>query len=217
MVVRVAELAARSGATRVVIATDDSEIQSVCLTAGFEAMITGAHHPTGTDRLAELAHQLGAAEDQILVNLQGDEPFLPPGLLARVAERLAEDPQASVATAVTPIRDPAEIQSPHVVKAMVNRQGRAITFSRATIPYCRDEQPTDYEALRHLGLYAYRAGPLAAFGGWPQPLSERCEHLEQLRWLDQGHQIAVLFLDEPLPPGIDTPEDLARAQATFHL
>lgn len=217
MVLRVADLASQSGADRVVVATDDREIQSVVTSAGFEARLTAAHHPTGTDRLAELAQQLEADPGQLLVNLQGDEPFLPSDLLGRVAQALAADPGASVATAVTPITDPTELTSPHVVKAVLSRQGRALYFSRAAIPHCRETIPPDFLAYRHLGLYAYRAGPLADFGRWPQPLSERSEHLEQLRWLDQGHAIAALILQEPLPAGIDTPEDLQKAQAAFHL
>lgn len=194
-----------------------------------EATLTRADHPTGTDRLAEVAQQYAAQPEQIIVNLQGDEPLMPPGLLAQVAQRLANDSRASVATAVCPISDAHEVFSPHVVKVVCSAEGHALYFSRAPIPFWRDawgvsarpsgEQrlPADGPYLRHLGLYAYRAGPLQDYSRWPESPLEPIEKLEQLRWLHHGHTIAVEWLAEPPPAGVDTAEDLASVRQLLSL
>jgi len=221
MILRTAEVATQSGAQRVVIATDDVEILSVVQSAGFEAFMTSPHHTSGTDRLAELAERLEAPDHQVLVNLQGDEPLMPPEVLRQVAQRLLSEPEASVATAVTAIHDPQELTSPHAVKAVINANGHALYFSRAPIPFAREHHaagltalpPSPFTALRHLGIYAFRAGPLRAFSGWGPCMLETTEQLEQLRWLFHGHLICTITLPTAPPPGIDTPEDLARAQA----
>jgi 3-deoxy-manno-octulosonate cytidylyltransferase (CMP-KDO synthetase) len=207
-------------------------------------MLTSPDHPTGTDRLAEVARQAHALDDQIIVNLQGDEPLMPPQLLAGVALQLASDPQAGVATAACPIREAQEVFSPHVVKLVCDQKGRALYFSRAPIPFWRDgwsaatakeritalpqamappdtgSHPGERGAspfFRHLGLYAYRAGPLQAYSQWsPSPLEE-IEKLEQLRWLYYGHTITVRWLAEAPPAGVDTREDLARVREVLSL
>lgn len=187
--------------------------------ANLEVMLTSSDHPTGTDRLAEVARQARATDDQIIVNLQGDEPLMPPQLLAGVALQLAHDPQAAVATAACPIREAQEIFSPHVVKLVCDQKGRALYFSRAPIPFCRDgwSATTGGAFFRHLGLYAYRAGPLQAYSQWaPSPLEE-IEKLEQLRWLHYGQAITVRWLAEAPPAGVDTVEDLARVREVLSL
>ena len=203
-----------------------------------ETFLTDPSHATGTDRLAEVARLSLAADHQIIVNLQGDEPLMPPALLSRVAARLAKDPEAAVATAACPIHELHEVFSPHVVKVVCDQQSRALYFSRAPIPYWRDgwadttepgarpSRPSADRAppptrpslyLRHLGLYAYRAGPLKAYSQWAVSPLEEIERLEQLRWLHQGYKIAVEWLADPPPPGVDTPEDLARVQKVLSL
>jgi 3-deoxy-manno-octulosonate cytidylyltransferase (CMP-KDO synthetase) len=229
------EQARKSNAQRVVVATDDSEIEAVCTDAGVEVVLTRSDHPSGTDRLAEAAARLGASDEQIVVNLQGDEPLMPPDALEAVANALQEDPLASVATAVTPLSD-EELLLPQVVKAVVGTSGRAIYFSRAPIPFWRDRWgsisqlhselqsgATSESAkvltaaapaglFRHLGLYAFRAGPLQAFTQWGSSPIESTEQLEQLRWLDHGHCITTIALAKPPPAGVDTPEDLERVR-----
>lgn len=269
MVLWTAAAGMQSGATRVIVATDDTEIFDCVMRAAedaaagrpalprrpslvpprhphdaamatapaasstrpprLEAVLTRADHPTGTDRLAEVAQQYAAQPEQIIVNLQGDEPLMPPGLLSRVAHRLANDSRASVATAVCPLTDAHEVFSPHVVKVVCSGEGHALYFSRAPIPFWRDAWsasarpsgefglPADGPYLRHLGLYAYRAGPLQDYSRWPESPLEPIEKLEQLRWLYQGHSITVEWLAEPPPAGVDTPEDLASVRQLLSL
>jgi len=222
MILRVAEVAARSGATRVAVATDDAQIAAVVERAGFDAVMTETHHQSGTDRLAEACSRLAAPADQLVVNLQGDEPLMPAETLGRIAQALSRHPWASVSTAVTPIHSLDEFHNPSAVKAVVSGRGEALYFSRAPIPYLRQpalEQPGplphEPRALRHLGLYGFRAGLLPGFVQWcPSPL-ERTEQLEQLRWLEHGHSICVVELESPPPAGVDTPEDLERVRAVW--
>ncbi len=235
LILWVVEQARKSRAERIVVATDDTEIEAVCAAAGAEVIRTRADHPSGTDRLAEAASLLGASDDQIVVNLQGDEPLMPANALEAVAKALQEDPLASVATAITPLNDD-ELLLPQVVKAVVGTSGRAIYFSRSPIPFWRDRwvsisrlhaelesAPTSASAagltaaapaglFRHLGLYAFRAGPLQAFARWGASPIESMEQLEQLRWLDHGHCITTVALSKPPPAGVDTPEDLERVR-----
>jgi len=205
MVVRVCERARASGADPVCVATDDARIAEAVRKHGFEARMTRADHASGTDRIAEAASQLGLAEDAIVVNVQGDEPLIAPQLIARVAAALQRNPQASVATACHPIHDAAEFANPNVVKAVLNAKGEALYFSRAAIPHPRSGAP---QALRHVGIYAYRVGFLKCYALLaPSPL-EVAEQLEQLRVLWHGYRIVAVIEEGAIPPGVDTPADL---------
>lgn len=219
MVVRVARRAADSGAERVVVATDSIEVLAACDLHGVAAVLTRADHPTGTDRLAEAADLLDLADDAIVANVQGDEPLLPPDVVSRVAALLADRPDCAIATAAHPLDDAAEFFDPNVVKVVADRNGRALLFSRAPIPWARDafaatrgRLPGGFPAWRHLGLYAYRAEFLRRFPALDRAPIEEQEHLEQLRALWHGFGIAVLPLAERLPPGVDTPQDLEKVR-----
>ncbi len=220
MVVRVAERAAASGASRVVVATDDTRIVDAVRAAGCEALLTRGDHPTGTDRLAEASRALGLAHDDIVVNVQGDEPLLEPALIRRMAEVLAQHPDASIATAAHPIEDVAEAFNPNVVKVVCDARGYALYFSRATIPWARDafaagapaRLPAGLPILRHYGLYAYRVAFLARYPELAPAPIERYEALEQLRALWHGYRIVVELTTGTPAPGVDTPDDLARVR-----
>ncbi|MBE0489507.1 MAG: 3-deoxy-manno-octulosonate cytidylyltransferase [Halomonas sp.] len=219
MVAHVWRRACESRAVRVVVATDDPRIEQAMLAEGAEVLMTRADHPSGTDRLAEVAERLGLADDAVLVNVQGDEPLIPATLIDQVADRLFDDPEASIATLAEPISDVESLFNPNVVKVVRALSGRALYFSRAPIPWDRDAfafRPELLETdawLRHIGLYAYRAGFLGEYRDWaPSPL-EQLEQLEQLRALHHGHAIQVALVREPHPAGVDTAEDLARVRA----
>lgn len=218
MVVRVAERAARSGADRVIVATDHADIAAACAAHGVEACLTRADHPSGTDRIAEVARALGLADDAVVVNLQGDEPLIDPDLLAATAARV--DAAVPMATCAHPLAAMADLLNPNVVKVVLDRAGRALYFSRAPIPWHRDgfaaaALPDGYAALRHIGLYAYRNDFLQAYPTLaPSPL-ELAEALEQLRVLWHGYPIAVHVTDSAPPGGVDTPEDLLRVRRHF--
>lgn len=222
MVVRVAERALGSGATRIVIATDDERVRDAVTAHGFTACMTRTDHPTGTDRLAEAAVALGLADDEIIVNVQGDEPLLDPALMRGMAALLERHPDAAIATACHPIGDVAEAFNPNVVKVVLDAKGYALYFSRATIPWARDAFALAKDALppglplyRHYGLYAYRMAFLRAFPSLvPAPI-ERFEALEQLRALWHGFRIVVEVTHGTPAPGIDTPEDLARVRTLY--
>ena len=205
MVVRVCERAEQSGAAAVHVATDDERIAAAVRAHGHSALLTRADHPSGTDRLAEAAAQLGLEDDAIVVNLQGDEPLAPPRLLGRVAEALRARADAAAATACHALRDEASLANPNVVKVVMDAQGYALYFSRSRIPYPREGKATCY---RHAGLYAYRAGFLAKYAALEVSQVERAEALEQLRLLWHGYRIAVVVSEEEIPPGVDTPADL---------
>ncbi len=218
LVVRVAERAAASRAKRVLVATDDARIQAACRQAGLEVVMTRPDHPTGTDRLAEVCAHLALADAEIVVNVQGDEPFLPPEAIDHVADLLERHPDCAIATLAHPIHEEAELLNPNVVKCVRDERGEALYFSRAAIPHARDawaqgasRQPAAGVHWRHLGLYAYRASFLRQFPSLSIPAIERLEALEQLRALAHGYRIAVGELDAALPPGIDTEEDYRRA------
>ena len=222
MVVRVAERAMRSAAARVVVATDNAGVQAACESHGIHVCMTREDHPTGTDRLAEAAAILGLADDEIVVNVQGDEPLLNPALMNRMAALLAERTDAAIATACHPISDPAEAFAPNVVKVVLDAGGYAMYFSRATIPWARDAFAVSRDALpegmpiyRHYGLYAYRTSFLRAYPSLAPAPVERLEALEQLRALWHGYRIVVDVTHGTPAPGIDTPEDLARVQALY--
>ena len=205
MVVRVCERARASGADPVCVATDDARIAEAVRKHGFDARMTRAGHASGTERIAEAAVQMGLADEAIVVNVQGDEPLIAPPLIAKVAAALQANPQASVATACHPIHDAAEFANPNVVKAVLNAKGEALYFSRAGIPHPRSGAP---QALRHVGIYAYRAAFLERYASLaPSPL-EVAEQLEQLRVLWHGYRIATVIEEGAIPPGVDTPADL---------
>lgn len=222
MVVRVVEVALKSRATEVVVATDDARVRDAVVAHGHVALMTRSDHPSGTDRIAEVALLCEWEPDVIVVNVQGDEPLLDPALIGEVAQALANDPGASIATAAHPLTDMAEFLNPNVVKVVTTSAGRALYFSRAPIPWHRDgfagqrEQfPSGFLPRRHIGLYAYRVGFLQRYGHLlPAPM-EQWEALEQLRALWHGFHIHVIDCAHPPVPGVDTPEDLARVQAVF--
>ena len=222
MVVRVADQAKKSGAQRVVIATDHVEVKAAAEQHGHFALLTRADHAQGTDRIAEVVTQLALADDAIVVNVQGDEPLIDPQLIARVAETLASKPDAAMATAAHVITDADEFFSPNVVKVVCNVAGFAHYFSRAPIPYARDAfaqskntLPSSFPALRHIGIYAYRASFLKRYAVLAPAPTEQIEALEQLRAMYHGFAIAVHIWDGALAPGVDTPEDLARVRGLF--
>jgi 3-deoxy-manno-octulosonate cytidylyltransferase (CMP-KDO synthetase) len=212
MVVRVAQQAAKSLASQVVVATDSDEIIQVCQQHQISVVKTSAHHPTGTDRLSELVVMRGLSDEAIVVNVQGDEPFIPPELINQVAQALADHPDSAIATAAVVIDDASEIHNPNVVKVVLDANGHALYFSRATIPFQRDGLEPSIPYLRHLGIYAYKVHFLKAFAGLPPAPIEKMEALEQLRALYNGYKIHVQVYHEVPPPGIDTPEDLLAAQ-----
>lgn len=216
MVVRVARQAARAGAAQVVVACDHPSIQAACSTHGVQALLTRTDHPSGSDRLAEAVQLLGLADDAVVVNVQGDEPLIDPALVRDCAALLAAQPDCPMATVAHAIDDPAEFRNPNVVKLVRDAAGRALYFSRAPIPWWRDgPEPAAVAAgqvLRHVGLYAYRAGFLRRFPQLaPSPL-EAIESLEQLRVLWHGERIAVHLSAERPGPGVDTPEDLEKVR-----
>jgi 3-deoxy-manno-octulosonate cytidylyltransferase (CMP-KDO synthetase) len=222
MVVRVGERARASGAARVCVATDDERIAHAVREHGFEACMTRPEHASGTDRLAEAAGALGLADDALVVNVQGDEPLIPPPLIAQVAALLDANREASVATACHPIRDAASIFNPNVTKVALDARGFALYFSRAPIPYARDayaagrsEPPSGLPCYRHLGLYAYRAGFLQRYARLAPSLLEAFEALEQLRVLWHGFRIVVAVATDEGGPGVDTAEDLESARGRF--
>jgi 3-deoxy-manno-octulosonate cytidylyltransferase (CMP-KDO synthetase) len=220
MVVRVAERAQQSGAARIIVATDHADIAAACAAHGVEACMTRADHPSGTDRIAEVAHTLGLAPDAVVVNLQGDEPLIDPALLAACAARIA--PDVPMATCAHPLSDVADAFNPNVVKVVLDKHGRALYFSRATIPWHRDgfaasreHLPAGYVPLRHIGLYAYGNAFLQRYPQLEASPLESIEALEQLRVLWHGVPIAVHVTDEAPHAGVDTPADLERVRLFY--
>jgi 3-deoxy-manno-octulosonate cytidylyltransferase (CMP-KDO synthetase) len=218
LVLHVARRALAAGAREVWVAADDQRIADALAGCGVRIAMTSPAHASGTDRLAECAMQAGWSDDTIVVNLQGDEPFAPASGLRAAAEALAAS-GAEMATLATPIVDVATLFDPNAVKLVRAEDGTALYFSRAPIPWPRDafardrgQLPPGGHWLRHIGLYAYRAGFLRRFTALPQGRLEQVESLEQLRVLEAGHRIAVALAPEEFPPGVDTAEDLARAE-----
>lgn len=209
--------AKQSKAQRVVIAADDEKIVAAAKQFGADVVLTRKDHESGTDRLAECAEILGLADDEIIVNLQGDEPFMPPELVSLCAETLAKAPATPVSTLAARIDDVADISNPNAVKVVINRWGHALYFSRASIPFNRDDVVLDtaQHYFHHLGIYGYRAGFLKQYSQLPESDLERIEKLEQLRILDAGEKIAVAIIDEKPPKGIDTEADLLAAKAFY--
>ena len=221
MVVQVAARAAKSGAAQVVVACDDTRIVQACAEHGVRAVLTRADHLSGSDRLAEACTLLGLQGDDMVVNVQGDEPLIEPELVRQVALLLAQRPDCVMSTAAYPVQELDDYLNPNVVKVVLDAAGRALYFSRAPIPCWRDAPSANAQALpspaplRHLGLYAYRAGFLRDFPSLSAPTLERTEALEQLRVLWHGHRIAVHVAAHGAGPGVDTPEDLARVRELF--
>ncbi|MEO3691454.1 3-deoxy-manno-octulosonate cytidylyltransferase [Roseateles paludis] len=213
MIVRVAQRAALSKASRVVVATDAPEVREACAAHGVQALMTRADHPSGSDRLAEAVDLLGLKDADLVVNVQGDEPLIAPGMIDACAQRLADSPDCVMATVGHALDDAGEFANPNVVKLVMDAAGRALYFSRAPIPWWRDGAGAPRGALRHVGLYAYRAGFLRRFPQLAASPLEQTESLEQLRVLWHGERIAVHVSAEKPGPGVDTPEDLARVRA----
>lgn len=221
MIVHVAERAARSGAREVIVATDHAEIARAVTQWGHAAMMTRSDHATGTDRIAEVAARRRYRADEIVVNVQGDEPLIEPALIRTVARNLRLHRDAAIATACHPLASGREFANPNVVKVVLDERGYALYFSRAPIPFPRDAHartgnlpttrlPAGLPAYRHIGIYAYRANFLRQFKRLRNTALERFEALEQLRALAYGYRISVAVVEEASPPGVDTPADLKR-------
>ena len=235
MVVRVAEQAAKSGAQQIWIATDHHPIIAAAHEHGFKACMTHVHHASGTDRIAEVVAQHDWPDDTIVVNVQGDEPLIPPSLIRAVAQHLHDHPQCAIATACHAIHDEEAMRNPNIVKAVLDKHGNALYFSRAPIPYPRDAfaqsrpspaggrgaggegiaLPDNMTALRHIGIYAYRAGFLRTYSQLEPAAIEQIEALEQLRALWHGYKIGVTITADAPPGGVDTAADLDAARKLF--
>lgn len=215
MVVRVAQAALRSGAAQVVVACDDALIAAACAAHGIKAVLTKVDHPSGSDRLAQACDLLGLNDDEIVVNVQGDEPLMDPELITHVANLLQKQPQSSMGTAAHAIDSVADQNNPNIVKVVLDAQNYALYFSRSKIPFNRDGHPNAPAPLRHVGIYSYRAGFVRQFPKLPQAPMEVSESLEQLRALWHGHKIAVHVSDAAPGPGVDTPHDLEKVRAIW--
>ncbi|MCG8391538.1 MAG: 3-deoxy-manno-octulosonate cytidylyltransferase [Pseudomonadales bacterium] len=219
MVARVAERCQRSAAEQVLVATDDTRIADALEGESVRVVMTRDDHPSGTDRLQEVAEQLGLADDDIIVNVQGDEPLIPSAVIDQVAANLADNPDCQMATLCEPIEQGDDLFNPNVVKVVFDQTGRALYFSRAPIPWHRDafadggRDISGGQWWRHIGIYAYRVALLHRYVQWPPAELEKLESLEQLRAMANGIAIHVAPACEPVPGGVDTPEDLARLQA----
>ena len=216
MILRVVDQAKKvAGFDDLCVATDDERIAEVCRAEGVDVVITSADHPSGTDRLSEVARIKGWASEDIIVNVQGDEPLLPAQLVQQVAQLLESQPESSMSTLCEPIHSLDEFHRDSIVKVVMSKYNQALYFSRATIPYDRDGakqevQQLHHQAYRHLGLYAYRVNLLQEYVSWDMGVFEQLESLEQLRVLENGHRIAIAVAEANLPPGVDTQADLDR-------
>ncbi len=222
MIVRVAAAASRTAALGVWVATDDIRIADAVRQHGFDVVLTRSDHPSGTDRIAEVAEQMGWDDADVVVNVQGDEPLLDPALIEAVAGALHDHPEAVMATACHPLTTAGDYFNPNVVKVVCDARGRALYFSRAPIPWDRDRSaeqpdllPANLPAQRHIGLYGYRVSFLRHYGQLAVSPLERCESLEQLRVLWHGYPIQVVTVDHAPAAGVDTPEDLERVRRLF--
>lgn len=221
MIQHVYERACQSAAAQVIIATDDARIETAVKAFGARVCMTSTAHNSGTDRLQEVATQLGLGPDDIIVNVQGDEPLIPPEVINQVAKNLAENTYASVATLSEPIHTLEDFRNPNIVKAVADQNGKALYFSRAPIPWPRDHfaqaeintLPAGFPAQRHIGIYAYRVALLNRFITWPQAMLEKIESLEQLRVLANGEAIHIDEACAQVPGGVDTEADLQRVKA----
>ncbi|HHR5900029.1 TPA: 3-deoxy-manno-octulosonate cytidylyltransferase [Providencia alcalifaciens] len=219
MVVRVMEQAIKSGASRVIIATDHPDVAAAVIAAGGEACMTNPDHQSGTERLAEVIDTYGFSDDEIIVNVQGDEPLIPPEIIRQVAQNL-QGSQANMGTLAVPIHSAQEAFNPNAVKVVMDKDGYALYFSRATIPWDRDQFAKSKETigdtfLRHIGIYAYRAGFIRRYIAWDASPLEKIEMLEQLRVLWYGEKIHVAVAEKAPGAGVDTPEDLELVRQQF--
>ena len=216
MILRVVDQAKKvAGFDDLCVATDDPRIAEVCQAEGVDVVLTNPEHPSGTDRLSEVARIKGWSADDVIVNVQGDEPLLPAQLVQQVTQLLIDNPQCSMSTLCEPIHQLDEFQRDSIVKVVMSNRNEALYFSRATIPYDRDgakqaAATLHTQAFRHLGLYAYRVKLLQEYVTWEQGNLEKLESLEQLRVLENGHRIAIDVAEANLPPGVDTQADLDR-------
>lgn len=216
MILRVVDQAKKvAGFDDLCVATDDERIAEVCRAEGIDVVLTHADHPSGTDRLSEVARIKGWASEDIVVNVQGDEPLLPAQLVQQVAQLLESQPESSMSTLCEPIHSLEEFKRGSIVKVVMSKYNQALYFSRATIPYDRDGAQQEVQSLhpqayRHLGLYAYRVNLLQEYVSWDMGVLEQLESLEQLRVLENGHRIAIAVAEANLPPGVDTQADLDR-------
>lgn len=222
MFLHVYERACRSGAEEVLVATDDERIRDAAQRLDVPVVMTSSAHPSGTDRLQEVARLKGWADDVIVVNVQGDEPLIPPAVIDQVAANLASAKDAGIATLAEPLQDAGQLFNPNIVKLVRDVNGHALYFSRAPLPWARDlfakdrsQLPGSELYLRHLGIYSYRVGFLHAYVQWSPAEIEQLESLEQLRALFNGVKIHVDVAAVELPPGVDTAEDLERVRALF--
>lgn len=214
MILHVVERARQSQAQQVYVATDNAEIRQVCEAAGVKVCMTDPNHPSGTDRIAEVARQLALSPDTIVVNVQGDEPLIPPQVINQVAANMAQRPDVGICTLYAPIHDEAEFRNPNAVKLATDISGKVLYFSRAPIPWPRDgHQAGTPWGKRHIGLYAYRVQVLQDFVQWPVSELEQLEKLEQLRAMSQGITLHAEQCCEAIPQGVDTAEDLAQVRA----
>jgi 3-deoxy-manno-octulosonate cytidylyltransferase (CMP-KDO synthetase) len=214
MVLHVVARARQSAASAVHVATDDKRIEQVCRDAGVSVLMTRADHPSGTDRLAEAVSLLGLGADAVVVNVQGDEPMLPPQVIDQVAANLVARPGFGICTLYAPLADAAEFNNPNVVKLLTDSSGRVLYFSRAQVPWPRDGASAATLALakRHIGLYAYRVDVLRRFVTWRPSALEETEKLEQLRAMHYGVAIHAEQCCAPVPPGVDTQHDLEHVR-----
>lgn len=219
MVLHVVERAIESGAEQVVVATDDLRIKDVVEQSGHQVVMTSSDHQSGTDRIAEVAQMLDWSDDEVVVNVQGDEPLIAPAVILEVANKLMGDDEAAAATACFKISQVEDFLNPNVVKVVFNQKGHALYFSRAPIPYPREnaqdkasKQPLNIAAYQHIGLYAYRCRFLKQYAALPMVEMEQVEHLEQLRILSSGLEIAMHVVSARPEPGIDTQADLEKVR-----
>ena len=216
MIIRVAEQAAKSGASEIIVATDFEKILKVCEAYNFKAVMTRVDHASGTDRIAEVAQTLYWHDDDIVVNVQGDEPLIDPKLIQEVAAHLAQNKDAVMATACHAIHDEASMINPNIVKVVMDANGSALYFSRSPIPYPRDDlYKQNIQAYRHIGIYAYRVGFLKQYANLAVTELEKIESLEQLRVLHYGYKIGVTITENAPASGVDTQEDLDYVRSLF--
>lgn len=222
MIERVVMQAKKSDAARVIVATDDERITSAVERFGGEVVMTSGAHPSGTDRLQEVVSRLKLNESEIVVNVQGDEPLIPPSVINQVAANLSVNRLASAATLYEPITKSEDVFNSNIVKIVLDANGYALYFSRAPLPWYRDKYEQEKidsqaqpQAVRHIGIYAYKVGLLNQFVTWPLAQIEKAEKLEQLRILYEGHKIHVDQALEDVPGGVDTEDDLTRIRALF--